>query len=146
MPAIRDLLTRRLRQPAYSRRYDRRRADYPRIAELVPERVSDVVNDRPPWYCHGLAWRLATWESESQLARFDALLGLVEHASGWQREWQQNWVPQKLANYDHFFHLLWMLQCHEHFKQVGVQVEFLAGNEAAPDLKVTPAGRRCILC
>lgn len=138
MPAQRDLLARFLEPPACSQLYHQRRNRYPKLASLVPESLKDVVNDRPPWFCHGLGLRMATWDagSECVFARFDKLLALVQYVPGWQREWVANWEHESLADYDKFFHLLWMLQCFEFFKKTGSQVEFLA--LAAPDLRITP--------
>jgi hypothetical protein len=140
MTAVRDLLTRGLKNPRVLEDYNCRRHEYPKLAELVPQTLEDVITDRPPWFCHGLAWRMATWKRENIFARLNALLCLVQEAPGWEKEWQ-NWATEKLAYYDHFFQLLWMLQCFEFFNQAGAKVEFSTEKQAAPDLKIISGER-----
>jgi hypothetical protein len=121
------------------RTHERRCSLYPLLNALVPCQVTDIVNDVPPWYCHGLALRMATFKDEKIFQRFEELLELVEEVPGWARE-KRSWKAEGLRDYERFFSLLWMLQCAECFLKQGATVEFLVGKQAAPDLKVTGHG------
>ena len=122
--AHRQLIARVLRMPDSTARYATRCHAYPRLGLLVPERVEDVENDKEPWFCHGLGWRLATWGSDVAFARLESLLALAESVPGWGHEWRANWAGERLADFERFFHLLWMLQCGEFFLQENANVSF----------------------
>lgn len=120
---------------------------YPTLAEVgcLPEDMSEISNDKPPWFCHGLALRMATFsdEGESLLDRWENLLNLARQANGWPEEfkrWSGNWAKE----WDRFHQFLWLLQCYEYFTQRGLGVSFPPANknEAKPDLLVRREGHK----
>ena len=116
--------------------YVARLSKYPRLAELAPGNLSDIVNDTPPWFCHGLGIRLALWRSESGFSRFEKAIDAARRLPNFDHEWRSHWGRQALLDYERYFHLLWMLQCAENLVENGLSVRFAAGKIAAPDLAV----------
>jgi hypothetical protein len=79
---------------------------------------------------------MATYGNGSEVIfdRFEHLLNEVWRVEGSDREWRNNWAPGKLADYEQYFQLLWMLQCFEFFKRRGADVQFGMDKTAASDL------------
>ncbi len=136
-----------LKNSGNSERYQRRIQSHPLLAKhaFLPGNMSDIANDEPPWFCHGLAFKIATYPSHNRLfGRLEMLLQLPQNAVGWQHEYA-NWNSSNshwAKRWDNFYHFLWLLQCHEYFFQQGPAVSFpYAKNRAKPDLLVRCEGQ-----
>lgn len=128
--------------------YSARLAQYPFLAELAPTDLDGIVNDTPPWFCHGLGIRLALWGNGSAFSRFEKAIDATRYLPNFDREWRSHWGSQALVDYERYFHLLWMLQCAEDLADKGLSIEFAGGSIAAPDLvvKVPKVGEFFVEC
>lgn len=92
-------------------------------------------SETPPYYCHYLAWRLATWEDEKWLKYFNDLLKNAVSLKGWNNAKNEQSFAED-CGFDVFWQLLWELQVAEFFVNIGWQVEWVNSKKAAPDLKI----------
>ncbi len=130
-------------------RYHRRKAANPNLAELgcLPQEFDEISNHDAPWFCHGLAFRMATYPDAKDyfFDRWEALLKLAQQANGWDAEYAKwcNPADHWAKKHNRFQQFLWLLQCYEYFSQLGHKVSFPAkGNdEAMPDLLVERLGQ-----
>jgi hypothetical protein len=130
-------------------RYLRRMTSNPTLTKLgcLPQSLTEISNDRPPWFCHGLAFRMATYSDarDNLFGRWETLLKLAVEAEGWQDEYAHwNKVDNHWAKkWDSFHHFLWLLQCYEYLSQSGLNVSFPASNHgnAMPDLLIKRQGQ-----
>lgn len=145
---MRTLVDLALKTSGDADRYCRRMASNPTLAELgcLPQRLTEISNDESPWFCHGLAFRMATYSdtSDNLFDRLETLLKLPQNADGWQSEYAHwsNAADHWAKKWDRFYQFLWLLQCYEYFSQPGVKVSFPASNnEAKPDLLIQRHGQ-----
>lgn len=127
-----------LKNNTYEERFIKRKQEYCYISNYVPGDYDKIVYENHPWYCHGLAFRMATYseDNESLFLRLNGLLALAKNIDGWGNE-SKNIGKTWSENFDEFFHFLWMLQCVEYFNDQGAKVEFLAKpGKKSPDLKI----------
>jgi hypothetical protein len=140
------LIERALDNSADEERYLRRLKSNPKLADLgcVPDSLNEIANNQQPWFCHGLAFRMATYSDSSDdlFNRWEGLLAGAETAEGWTNEyveWRQpndHWAKR----WDRFYQFLWLLQCYEYLSECGHTVSFpLSGTEPKPDLLVVRA-------
>ena len=118
-------------------RVRRRLRCYPAIGRAFPESMLRKSCDKPPFYCHCMAWRLGTWNAEDPFANLETLLCRAEELPNWEHE-----APLlNDGDYGSFWSLLWQLQVAGHLCEVGEHVRW---SEAAggPDLSVVVDGRR----
>lgn len=123
-------------------RYRRRMMSNPNLAVLgcLPNNLDDISNHEAPWFCHGLAFRMATYASDTLFDRWETLLKLAQQADGWPREYAHwssaayHWAKK----WDKFHQFLWLLQCYEYFAECGHNVSFPApaSGLAMPDLLI----------
>ena len=108
----------------------------------LPQDIAGISQEKAPWHCHGLAFRMATYsgENENLFARWNKLLKLPNGRCGWCQELSQwnsegdHWAKK----WDKFYEFLWLLQCIEYFMDAGHGVSFPMNKQtAAPDIKVT---------
>ena len=141
MSKIKKTIITILKNKTYEARFIKRKQDYRFISNYVPSDYDEIVCENPPWFCHGLAFRMATYsdDNESLFKRLNVLLELAENIEGWKNE-PQNKNQMWSQNYDEFFQFLWMLQSAEFFedqKDQGAKVEFVGKKEnGSPDLKI----------
>lgn len=65
----------------------RRRLDrYPAIRSAFPEPKLKESIEKPPFYCHYMAWRLGTWDTESHFANLESLLQQAMELKNWECE------------------------------------------------------------
>jgi hypothetical protein len=130
-------------------RYHRRMTANPTLAKLgcLPQELTQISNHESPWFCHGLAFRMATYSDDCDyfFGRWETLLKLAQQANGWPKEYE-NWSEDTdhwAKKHDRFHHFLWLLQCYEYFSQLGHNVSFPAKgkNQAMPDLLVKRHGQ-----
>ena len=131
-----------LRNSGDSGRYCRRMETYPNLTKLgcLPQNLTDISSPNHPWYCHSLAFRMATYPevSDQLFSRWETWLTLAQQAEGWPNEYahwsnaNDHWAKKS----DKFCHFLWLLQCFEYFSQLGLVVSFPASGTAMPDLFV----------
>lgn len=140
MSKIKKTIISILKNKTYEVRFIKRKQEYRFISNYVPSDYNKIVLcDNPPWFCHGLAFRMATYsdDNESLFQRLNGLLELAENIEGWRNE-SENTGKTWSKNYDEFFHFMWMLQCVEYFKDQGAKVEFPATpGKKSPDLKIS---------
>ena len=118
-------------------RVRRRLRCYPAIGRAFPESMLRKSCDKPPFYCHCMAWRLGTWNAEDPFANLETLLCRAEELPNWEHE-----APLlNDGDYGSFWSLLWQLQVAGHLCEVGEHVRW---SEAVggPDLSVVVDGRR----
>jgi hypothetical protein len=144
---MKSIVDRALHKSGDSDRYLRRMTSYPTLAKFgcFPQDFTEIANDDAPWFCHGLAFRMATFSDNSDyfFERWETLLKLTEKAIGWKGEYN-NWNQIKnhwAKRWDKFHQFIWLLQCYEHFSQCGCDVSFpWKKNEASPDLLLKRKG------
>ncbi len=138
MKSLKSLLEKLLNNEINEDRFYSRKLRYNCIENYIPGSFNDIIGDTGPWYIHGLAFRMATFSSESELffERLNTLLEISENLDGWCNE-SENTGLSWSRNYDELFQHLWMLQCVEYFTERECYVCF-AGRQGrkAPDLKV----------
>src|SRR5574337_25180 len=79
---------------------------YKNIANHYDIKYLKECSDKPPYYCHYLAWRLGTWETEPLFQFLDDLLALGSSLANWE----SNKNLLKSCNFDDFWGLVWQLQ------------------------------------
>ena len=100
---------------------------FPAIGRAFPIECLLSRQDTPPYYCHYMAWRLGTWNSESLFARLDELLAGAEKLPSWSAEASL----LKSADFSEFWSLVWQLQMAEYLCQIGSSVQWAP---SGPDL------------
>ena len=148
MSKMKELVDRALENSEDADRYCRRMTSNPTLAVLgcLPQNLTEISNDKSPWFCHGLAFRMAIYPDASDhlFGRWETLLNLAQNADGWQDEYAHwsNVADHWARTWDKFHHFLWLLQCYEYFSQRGLIVSFPASNnEAKPDLLIKRQGQ-----
>jgi len=126
-------------------RYQFRKSHYQALAVCgnLPQNMDGARNDKLPWCCHGLAFRMATYSnaSEGLFARWNDLLSRTQTAQDWTNEYA-NWSSDNnhwAEKWDRFYHFIWLLQCYEYFTQLGYKISFpaaSAGRKPAPDMEL----------
>ena len=109
---------------------------YPAIGRTFPLKILKKYGERPPYYCHYMAWRLGTWWNESLFQRLEELLCCAEALDHWDHE------KKSLVNspeFGEFWSLVWQLQVAEHLCAIGTEVSWA---KSGPDLSVTVGGER----
>ena len=142
-PERKALIDSALRISGNSDRYHRRMQANPNLIKLgsLPLKLADISNQMHPWYCHGLAFRMATYSDvrDNLFDRWERLLTLAQHANGWGDEYE-NWCNADdhwAIKWDKFHQFLWLLQCYEHFSRGEYTVTFPG---SGPDLLVKRPG------
>lgn len=140
MTEINKFLDQILRIHGCKIRYEERNSQYPNLVTFgnLPE-FEEILNDQAPWYCHSLAFRIATYskDSEKLFRRLNYLLGLPKDVLGWAKERNQ-WSNQSdhwAAKWDKFYQFLWLLQCFEYFIEFDLDISF-PSERPAPDLRI----------
>ena len=91
MSKMKALVDRALKNSGDADRYRHRMTSNPTLAKLgcLPQRLDQISNQEPPWFCHGLAFRMATYgdDSDALFGRWETLLKLPQNAVGWQNEY-----------------------------------------------------------
>lgn len=103
---------------------------YPEIAQHFPEPVLRSCSDKPPCYCHYMAWRLGTWPTETYTENMEGMLSAASLIDNWQQEFRQH---QNSCDFSKYWSLLWQMQVADFFKTRGAR---LSWNTAGPDLSV----------
>lgn len=137
------LVERALYRSADETRYRRRLDSNPNLAKLgkMPAKLNEIVNDKHPSFCHGLAFRMATYSDscDALFNRWEKLLKDAGEAEGWFEEYKhwKNEDDHWAFKWDRFNHFLWLLQCFEYFSENSCRVVFPASKkEPKPDLHV----------
>jgi hypothetical protein len=144
---MRALVDRALQKSGDVKRYRRRMTSYPTLAKLglLPQNFTDISNDESPWFCHGMAFRMATYSDACDyfFDRWEASIKLAQQAEGWEREYK-NWDNTDdhwAKEWDKFYQFLWLIQCYEYFSRSGHNVSFpVSKKEARPDLLIMRQG------
>ena len=103
---------------------------YPAIGRTFPLKILKKYDERPPYYCHYMAWRLGTWWNESLFQRLEELLCCAEALDHWDHE------KKSLVNspdFGEFWSLVWQLQVAEYLCTIGTEVSWA---KSGPDLTV----------
>jgi hypothetical protein len=126
-------------------RYHRRISANPTLAKLgcLPHELTEISNHESPWYCHGLAFRMATYSDDVDyfFDRCETLLKLGQQANGWAGEYRRwsssdnHWAKK----WDKFEQFIWLLQCYEYFSERGLKVSFPV-SKGGPDLLIERHG------
>jgi hypothetical protein len=151
MSKMKELVDRALENSGDANRYSRRIDSNPTLAKLgcLPQKLTEISNLEFPWFCHGLAFRMATYSdaSDDLFNRWETLLKLAQQADGWLAEYAywSNAADHWAKKWDKFHHFLWLLQCYEYFSRRDLSVSFPASNhEAKPDLLIERQGQEVL--
>ena len=112
-------------------RLRRRLERYPAIRSAFPESMLKESGDKPPFYCHYMAWRLGTWNTERHFANLESLLRQAKGLKNWEYE------HSLLTNGDYgtFWSLVWQMQVAARLREVGDDVRW-SEPSGGPDLSV----------
>lgn len=100
---------------------------FPAVGRAFPFKHLKSCEKTPPHYCHYMAWRLGTWNSEFLFVRLDELLAGAEKLPYWSAE-----KPLlKSAEFSDFWSLVWQLQVAEYLCGIGSSVQWAS---SGPDL------------
>jgi len=138
MTNVKEHITSLLESEQYKDQFNNRKQKYSSIAKYVPAFYEQIVRENHPWFCHGLALRMATYPPtrEPIFQRLNYLLKMAENLEGWSNE-SENIGMIWAEDYGQFFHNLWMLQCVEYFIDRGDRVVFPGRQgKKSPDLKI----------
>ncbi|MDQ6988146.1 MAG: hypothetical protein Q9M25_10120 [Mariprofundaceae bacterium] len=126
-PAQQVLVERFLDWPRVEKRLEK----FPHIKSCFPMEVLKNGINKPPYYCHYMAWRLGTWSDncDNLFELFDKLLGIASELDNWKREFSSLQVS---CDYAEFWSLLWQLQVASFFAQQG----HVSWNPTGPDITV----------
>ncbi|MBI1851587.1 MAG: hypothetical protein HYR85_14695 [Planctomycetes bacterium] len=91
--------------------------------------------DKPPYFCHYMAWRLGTWNGEGSFEVLDELLAFGAGLENWQH--QRSLLLT--CDYSTFWSLLWQLQVARFVAIVADNVSWL---KSGPDIVATLQGER----
>ena len=108
---------------------------YPAIERAFSLNRLKECCEKPPYYCHYMAYRLGTWQNECLFQRLEALLACAEKIPKWESEKSM----LSSAEFADFWSLVWQLQVAEHLCEVGADVSWA---ESGPDLSVK-TGNEC---
>ncbi len=143
---MQELVERALDYAVDESRYLSRLNSHPNLANLgcVPKNMQEISNDQKPWFCHGLAFRMATYSDSSDYLfhRWERLLEGAKTAEGWTNEYAEWGQPNDhwAKRWDRFYQFLWLLQCYEYLSECAHVVSFpLSGRVRKPDLHVVRA-------
>ena len=103
---------------------------YEHIGIAYPFEFLQSCSNTSPYYCHYLAWRLGTWNSDEFFRYFNDLL---DYGSSLQN-WANNKNLIRSCNYDDFWGLLWQLQVAKFFSEQ--EISDITWMKAGPDLKI----------
>lgn len=112
-------------------RVRRRLERYPAIRSAFPEPMLKESSEKAPYYCHYMAWRLGTWDTESHFANLESLLQDAMELKNWECE-RSLLTDQE---YGTFWSLVWQLQVAARLREVGDDVRW-SGPGGGPDLSV----------
>lgn len=114
-----------------------RRERYPAIGRAFPLDTLKNGRERPPSYCHYIAWRLGIWPNDDEplVQRLEELLRCAEKLPNWEHE------KSLLSDTDFavFWSLVWQLQVAEYLHKIGRDVSWA---QSGPDLSVEVGGKR----
>ncbi len=92
---------------------------------------SEKFTEKPPFYCHYLAWRLGLWKNEQFFEYFNHLLENAETINGWKGKKR----IQNENEFGQFWSFLWELQVAEFLTSFpNLQVNWNVSN--GPDLDI----------
>ena len=137
----RSLVSQTLKNAADKRRFESRRNAFPLLSKLgcLPSGLDGILIDKCPSVFHGLAFRMATYNTESLFYRLEQLLSQARQFEGWDDEYS-NWSSEQdhwAIKWNRFNQFLWMLQCCEYFADKGAEVSFpYSATMAKPDIHV----------
>ena len=118
-------------------RVEERLRCYPAISRSFPQSTLKKYSDKPPYYCHYMAWRLGTWVTESHFENLEMLLHRAKSLPNWENE-----SPLLTGGgYGDFWSLVWQLQVAEYLHARGKDVMWGA-RHGGPDLSVEIDGCR----
>lgn len=104
---------------------------YKHIANHYDIRYLKECSEKPPYYCHYLAWRLGTWRNEKLFEFFNDLLAFGSSV----KNWKSNNNLLRSYSFDDFWGLLWQLQVAKYFsRKKDINIEWMS---SGPDLKIT---------
>ena len=104
---------------------------YPAIGRAFPYETLESYSDKAPYYCHYMAWRLGTWNTESYFDNLATLLCRAEKLPNWEHE--SSLLDQ--PDYGAFWSLVWQLQVAAYLCKVGENVRW-GETAGGPDLSV----------
>ena len=84
MTNVKEHIISLLESEQYKYLFNNRRQKYSSIAKYVPPCYEKIVGENYPWFCHGLAFRMATYSPSSEpiFQRLNILLEMAEILRG----------------------------------------------------------------
>lgn len=107
----------------------RRHSEYPAIGRAFDLATLKSGSEKPPYYCHYMAWRLGIWKGVGLLERLEELLLQAESLPNWKHE-RPLLTSHEFAD---FWSLVWQLQVAEYLVTIGSDVRWA---KDGPDLSV----------
>ncbi len=111
---------------------EKRLARYKNIETLFHRNILNNCAQKGPYYCHYMAWRLGTWQTEDRFVFFDQLLEKYRGLANWNKT-----SFLKDCEFGAFWSFLWELQCANYFHDLGHEV---CWKNSGPDLCVKMDG------
>ena len=110
---------------------ERRLNKFHSIQRSFPLDILKKYGEKPPYYCHYMAWRLGTYASESLFVRLDELFAIAEKLPNWVNEKSLLQSP----DFSDFWSLVWQLQMAEYLCKIGSNVQW-GSVTGGPDFSV----------
>lgn len=114
---------------------EHRRSEYAAIGRAFDLNTLKRGLKKPPYYCHYMAWRLGTWETEGLFEQLEELLLQAESLPNWKYE-RPLLVSPEFAD---FWSLVWQLQVAEYLVTIGSEVQWA---KSGPDLYLVVGDER----
>jgi hypothetical protein len=115
---------------------EKRLARYQHIGNLYDLDLLKQCSDKPPYYCHYLAWRLGTWHDENLFNFLDQLLANGFKLDGWNAKNKKSYF--NTPDFGAFWDFYWELQVAKCFSSISsFNVSWLEQKQKCPDLKIT---------
>ncbi len=110
---------------------ERRLNKFHSIQRSFPLDTLKKYGEKPPYYCHYMAWHLGTYASDSLFVRLDELFAIAEKLPNWVNEKPLLQSP----DFSDFWSLVWQLQMAEYLCKIGSNVQW-GSVTGGPDFSV----------
>ncbi len=135
-PANKTLVHRYLNWDLVSERLSR----YKHIGAVFDINEMKKCQEKIPYFCHYLAWRLGTWQNEQLFGFFDQLLARGMEIRGWSND-----RIYKDCEFGNFWSFLWELQVCAFFVDLVGATYVRWGNQEGPDLAIIIEGNELFI-
>lgn len=103
---------------------------YPTINKHFNIQLLKQFEEKPPYFCHYMAWRLGTYIDEYIFLNFENLINKASKLKNWDKEFKSF---QNSNDHGTFWSLIWQMQVADFFLSCGSNCTW---NDPGPDLTV----------